>query len=364
MNGTTNRAALIAALAIAKRVIEKNGTMQHLACVRLVATKDELQVTATDLNIASTTRLAWKGADGAACVPASKLDGVMQNLEGEDVTLALADGGKFLTAKARKATQQMPTLPVSSFPKVPEPKGDWAKISGPALAEVLGGALPAVCKEETRFHLCGVFLISKGGTLRGIATDGHRLHAIERGAALTLGTGCTVPTKGARAVVAAVAKADDVEVAREHPHLHVRVGATTVSVKLIDGQFVPFEQVIPEHKRRVEVVASELRDAIQRAALVATNTRGVKLTFGKTLAIESDDPDGYRCTDEIDCKNSGPSVAVAMNPHYLLDMLEAVGAESVELRIGGELDPVELVRAGEEAGKAGGTVVLGMPMRL
>src|SRR5678810_861152 len=92
-----------------------------------------------------------------------------------------------------------------------------------------------------------------------------------------------------------------------------------LAVKLIDAQFPPYEQVIPkEHKKVITVDRSRLIDALRRAQLMSSETRGVKIAAAKEgITITSDNPDLGEVREELDADYNAEPVAIGFNPKYM-----------------------------------------------
>jgi DNA polymerase III subunit beta len=364
MKVTVNRAALTAVLDTTKRVAERKGTMPVLACVRLIAKDGKIELAATDLNVSAVAAIDAAGDAGGALVYAHDLHAAVTKMSTAEVVLRLKD--KVFTVKAGRAEQHLPTLNLRDAVKMPgEPEG-WVDVPGAALSEVLSGCSASICADETRFHLNGILLITNGKTLRGVSTDGHRMHSVERPAKLKWSQPYTILPRRAVDVVKRITQAEEtVQIARDGHFLHVRAGSTTISAKLIDAQFPPWDQVMVEHERASTVNREDLLGALNRAGLVATNQRGVALEFiGAEVRLRTSDPDGRSAEDAIDADGDVKGVTIGFNPVYLIDALAALGGDRVTLRVGGELDPILIHRAGEIGGKAGGDAAVAMPMRV
>jgi DNA polymerase-3 subunit beta len=115
----------------------------------------------------------------------------------------------------------------------------------------------------------------------------------------------------------------------------------TLAVKLIDAQFPPYDMVIPkEHKKTLVIDRHRLIDALKRAQLMSSDTRGVKLSAeGANLTITSDNPDLGEVREELDTEYGGPAVSIGFNPKYVIELLSQMASDQVGLHLGGELDP-------------------------
>jgi DNA polymerase-3 subunit beta len=136
-------------------------------------------------------------------------------------------------------------------------------------------------------------------------------------------------------------------------------------VKLVDAQFPPYAQVIPEAtERAVRVPRLPFSDALRAVSLAASDrTGGVKLTIesGK-LRFESESPESGEGFDEVPIEYDGPTLTVGFNARYFLDVLGAMTEDEVIIGISGELDPAVIKPATESTKQSYLAVV--MPMRI
>ena len=63
----------------------------------------------------------------------------------------------------------------ADYPSCPTRKRRLSSLDARVFSDMIEKTLFSVSTDETRYHLNGVFLISKGDTLRMVSTDGHRL---------------------------------------------------------------------------------------------------------------------------------------------------------------------------------------------
>ena len=110
-----------------------------------------------------------------------------------------------------------------------------------------------------------------------------------------LATGVLIPRKGDRRAAAGDRDARGASAIGIHDgNFVLKADDVGISVKLIDGQFPPYDQVIPkDNDRAFEVSRLGLLDALKRVALMSSDkTFGVRLGVEKgKVRIESDNPD-------------------------------------------------------------------------
>ena len=112
-------------------------------------------------------------------------------------------------------------------------------------------------------------------------------------------------------------------------------------MKLVDAQFPPYAQVIPQAtEKRVRIARAPLADALRAVSIAASErTGGVKLALsGGAMHITSESPESGDGADEVPIEYSGPAITVGFNAKYFLDVLGALTEDEVELGLSGELD--------------------------
>jgi DNA polymerase-3 subunit beta len=332
-------------LRLAQSIADRKSTMPMLANVLLrTMGKSKLLIAATDLNVSVTAELkASNTAEGGLTVSAKSLHDIVSSAPGDDITLRRADNN-WAELKSGKVNFRVVGMPDRDFPKIPDAReSQFSEVDAGTLREMIDRTLFSVCNDETRFHLNGVLFESSGDKARMVSTDGHRLSKVDRsltgGPQLT--SGVIIPKKGLLELKRVLEGATMVKVSVRTPYLFVVNDDVTLAVKLIDAQFPPYEMVIPkEHKKTLIIDRSRLIDALKRAQLMSSDTRGVKLSAeGGTITITSDNPDLGEVREELDAEYGGPAVSIGFNPKYVIELLTQMGSDQVGLHLGGELDP-------------------------
>jgi DNA polymerase-3 subunit beta len=265
-------------------------------------------------------------------------------------------------------------IPGAEFPKLPQPEPGSASLSLPTelLALLIGRTHFSISTDETRPHVNSALFEWAGDRVRMVTTDGHRLSKME---ATAVGTEATatmlIPLKaiGELRRLADEGLADkseaSVTITQSGPNAFFGVAGMTFSVKLVDAQFPPYQQVIPSlSERSLRAPRLALADALRAISLAASDrTGGVKLsTVNGTLRITSESPESGNGFDEIPVDYTGPEVTIGFNAKYFLDVLSAISDEEVVIGISGELDPA-VVRPAAESDQQSYIAVV-MPMRI
>jgi DNA polymerase-3 subunit beta len=144
-----------------------------------------------------------------------------------------------------------------------------------------------------------------------------------------------------------------------------RVPNLQLSVKLVEVQFPPYAQVIPQStQHRVVAPRALLADSLKAVSLAASDrTGGIKLSLNaNVMTFASESPESGEGFDEVPVEYTGPPLTVGFNAQYLLQVLNSVDQADVVLGVSGELDPATLQPHGAPEGYDYLAVI--MPMRI
>ncbi len=362
-----SKQAFLQGLYLAQGISDRKSTMPILANVLLRSDgKDKLLLAASDLNLTLTAEINAKvESEGGITVSAKHLHDVVKGLPGDMLSFRRLDN-QYAEIKAGKTQYKLVGMADRDFPRLPSAKDvQFASVDVATLRDMIQKTFFSVSTDETRHHLNGVYFESDGATAKMVSTDGHRLSKVERPleGGPKLAAGVIIPRKGLQEVRRLLEAAEGkIDLGFHQGHLFLRRGDVTLSCKLIDAQFPPYQQVIPQANERVAIVPRlALLEALRRIALVAPDkTSGVRLGFDKnTLKVSSDNPDLGEAREELDVTFTAQSVQVGFNARYFMDILTEMNGDEVRIELAGELDPA-LVRPIDNTQYVG--VV--MPMRM
>src|SRR5258708_4830721 len=310
MKVTVERAALLKSLGHVHRVVERRNTIPILANVLIKAEKSKLTFKATDLDVEVTESIpAEVGPTGSTTVPAHMFYEIVRKLpEGAQIVV--------------------------------EASGDRAVLAIPA-----GPA--------------------KAATLRGVATDGHRLAQFE----LPLPSGASgmpgiiVPRKTV-AEVQRLIEDNEAEVTVELSQGKIRftLGETVLTSKLIDGTFPDYARVIPlGNDKELTVDKKEFEQAVDRVSTGSSQRgRALKLSLSNgKLMLSVTNPDSGSATEEIEVEYGSEPLDIGFNSRYLLDIAAQLEGEAAVLKLADPGSPTLI----QDRDTKGALYVL-MPMRV
>jgi DNA polymerase-3 subunit beta len=359
-------------------VAERKSTMPVLSNVLLaVDGPSTLRVAATDLYLALVGRIAVDvSRGGSVAIPAKDLlerirmmpEGPLHVSTQENATTTIKAAGS-----ARRYTLR--GMPGDDFPPLPAPAEGSPSLAldVDVLEELIEKTHFSISSDETRAHLNSALFEWDGDVVRMVTTDGHRLSKMEvRVAGRQASATMLIPLK---AIQELKRLCDDfvgegkegsakpqLQITQSGSSAYFQGGGMTFAVRLVDAQFPPYGQVIPQQSEKlVRVPRVAFAEALRAVSVAASErTGGVKLGVSAgTLRITTESPDSGEGFDEVPIEYAGASMTIGFNAKYFLDVLGALDDAEIELGFGGELDPAVIRPASQRQ-----FLAVVMPMRI
>jgi DNA polymerase-3 subunit beta len=372
MKITVERAALLKCLGHVHRIVERRNTIPILGNVLVGADSAKLALKATDLDVEITETIAAEvGQPGATTVPAHMFYEIVRKLpEGAQIVLESSGDRAMMTIRAGRSRFTLQTLPESDFPDLASGEMTHSfKIPAGDLKRLIDKTAFAISTEETRYYLNGIYLHAAGKgkstTLRGVATDGHRLAQFEL--PLPSGSesmpGIIVPRKTVGEVQRLIeGNQDEVTVELSQGKIRFTIGEAVLTSKLIDGTFPDYVRVIPlGNDKQLTVDKKEFEQAVDRVSTVSSERgRAVKLSLstGK-LMLSVTNPDSGSANEELEVEYASEPLDIGFNSRYLLDIAAQLDGEAAVLKLADPGSPTLI----EDRDAKGALYVL-MPMRV
>lgn len=349
-----------------QNIVEKRNTMPVLSHFLLDAGKKATYIVATDLQIAIKEPLGAKVQnEGKLCVPARKLFEIVREAEG-DITIESEDE-QWIKVSFGKSRFRLACLAAAEFPAWPGVESaEEIKFGIESLSDMIEKTIYAAGETDTRYTLNGLLFHLKPGddNITVVGTDGHRLALLVKslGAKVKDEKKVIVPRKAAAELRKFFGGSEEVSAVIGKNHLLFRIGDVQFLVRLIEGTYPNYEQVVPvSNEKKIGINREDLLRALRRVSIMSrerSNAVKVDLSTG-ALAVSSSNPDLGEARDEVSVDYKGEDISLGFNARYLMDALGAMSGERVVFCLQDPLSPTLLIQEGKEDYKC---VV--MPMRI
>ncbi len=362
MKAICNRGALLDALNVVGQAVQARTPKPVLQCVKLTCADERLTLAATDMEIAVryTDPQVQIESDGETLLPADKLRDIVR--ESIDDTLSIELKGEQCLIKGADSRFTVYTQNPADFPAVPDFEGEADfEIPGGLLKRLIGKTLFAAAREGTRYAFNGVLTTLRDGRVLMVSTDGRRLAQAVGEVSVTGkrkpakgekdGPRAIVPTKALQLVDKLVDDPEEMVKVQIRPNQIIfATAAATLTSNLVEGQFPPFEDVIPKDSdKKMTASCGDLMSAVRRSSLLTTEeSKGVRMHFTKDgLKLTSRSAEAGEAEVNFACRYEGADLEIGFNPHFLVEALKVTDTDEISFELSAPNRP-GLLRGGED----------------
>lgn len=195
----------------------------------------------------------------------------------------------------------------------------------------------AMASKDVRNYLNGICL-QLGAHLTAVATNGHRLAAIEGQTVIGIDEPkeLIVPHKSVIELKRHIGSSGTVKLTaiKGNNGMRADFGDTVVDVRLLSGLYPDWHRIVPiAYCTEIDVNRSSLIDAMNRATIIVNEVDSVALDISEIGGLViTGESDGEEVREEIEiARFSGDTLTIGFSPRYLIDALEALDGEIVTL---------------------------------
>lgn len=371
MKFTCSTKDIASAVSAASKVVNAHTTVPILSNVLLSAENGSIKVRATDLELTLEHAFPAEITEpGSVTVPAKLFSGYLGNLPAG--LLELTGSPTRASVKCEKSNYDFHALPPDEYPPLPAAqKGASFGLAAKKFREGVNATIFAASNEEARGAvLMGTLVEVEGNSITMVATDGYRLAKWQAELDRPLAEGSAKYIIPSRALSEAARNLGSTEVLEmtalgaQSNQLSLTADATSIVVRLVDGQYPNYGQVIPaKFDRSVTVNTSAFIGGLRRAELVAGDRASmVKIAVSnQQLIITANSDLAGNAYEELEVEQTGDDLTIAFNARYLVEILNHIDSPQVVLEFLGPLSPAA-IRPLESASGAHQLYVL-MPLR-
>jgi DNA polymerase-3 subunit beta len=360
---TLSRQELIKAMSHVHSVVEKKNILPILSNVKLGATNNTLQISATDMDVAVTENLpVTVNLEGELTVSAHLFYDILKKMPDSEIKCCYEHETSKLKILGENREFSLSVLPASEFPMIEQVESDYSfSLKSEELKTLIEKTKFAMSTEETRYNLNGIYLhfrdIDSGRYFSSAATDAHRLAlssvlSEEDSNDGIEAPGIILPKKTAFELKKITDEAPDKQVYIELSSSKIKFscGSFTLISKLIDGNFPDYNAFIPaSYKSKLVINTRDFSSVVDRVSTITMEKfRAIKLDIKQnSIYVSATGEAGGSAFETLEGELEGEELEIGFNPRYLLDVLSVIESEQVELQMQDSFSPV-LLKAEDE----------------
>lgn len=344
MNCICSQRELKEALIAASKALPTKAQTPILNGIYIAAKNNQLELQATDFALGVIAKIPAEIEDeGTIVVNGKNITEIISKLDGDIVTIFTENDGQSAIFKSEAASFSLYTMDSEEFPKVSVQEFQHSFfIKNNVLKKLIARSTFAASNDDSRPVFQGCSVTIENSAITFVATNTHRLVVVKSEIEDNIEgeNKFIVPAKTLNDLMWIINSAREdngVKIDFSEKHIAFTVNDVFVTCRLIDGQFPPYQKVIPASCETFATVdIGDFRSAINRVEIISKQTEynTVCLAFSNEgLELSSDSYDTGKVTEHVNAAVEGPNIEIAFNLKYIQDFLK-LGGGSDEVRIG------------------------------
>ncbi|MFA5136044.1 MAG: DNA polymerase III subunit beta [Patescibacteria group bacterium] len=295
-----------------------------------------LEIISTNLSSYYKTSIPFiSGQNVRAVIDIKRVVEFLGLLEKEDVDIEIEERSIRLTQD--KTTGTFPLTKKEDFPVPPQIQANGQDINPSFFLKNLPLVLFSASRDETRPALNGVNFVDMEDSLGIVSTDGFRMSLLkikkENDFPSTL-----IPSGFLSELLKHMKTEEPITYifSIEEKTVLFKIGEDSFYTRLIEGEFPPFEKVIPAEKKTTVVVdSSELQTKIKLVSIFARDASNIVVCeFGKRgLILRPKTEGGKENRTHLDIEIEGEEQTIAFNSRFILDFLNNTPEKTTEIEL-------------------------------
>ncbi len=364
---TLQKDELLKALKFVYKSLPSNPQLPILSSILLSLKDGSLSLSSTDLYFGIQSKIATSSKeDLVIAVPGALFKEVILSLDDDLINFLVKEGS--IIIKSNGGVVKIPTQDPIEFPDFPTISTKKLSLCISVIKEIEEFVCFAAGVDQARPILTTLLLKVNDNTLTAVSTDGFRLSVLELKNVQNSTDGesndqeILIPAKYFSEIyqIALTYQVEKVQIFVDNSlkQLKVKVGNNDVYIRQIDGEYPPYQKIIPDDSSfisKVEVDKKQLLKEVKRAAIFSKQDSGVV-----SLGIEKSGREGKVIVESVSSSrgsykgvvltenSSGDEVKTAFNSDYLKDFLSIDEKESASIQIIEELKPAVFKIVGKE----------------
>jgi len=332
---------------VSRAMAASRSTLQLLEGIYLKAESAGLRLKCMNMSLEIETRIsASVTEEGELVLPGRLFSEIVRRLPSDEVEIRTGENAAATISSGTSRTT-LQGMPASEFPSMPSFNGaEPVLLEQAMLRDMIRKTVFATAHDETKPVLTGALLELHESAALMVALDGYRL-ALRREtlAAEAQDYKVVIPARSLNEIAKVLGDEGDTAMYGASGYMRFTMGETSVITRLLEGEFIKYEQIMPkEYATRAIVDSGLLCAGIERASLLAREGQNnlIRLSVSEDgIAITSQSEIG-NAYESLPCDFEGKELEIAFNAAYLLDVLHVIEGEKVMLDFNSSVSPLVL----------------------
>ena len=338
MKFIVSSSSLLKQLQIISGIINNNNTLPILDNFLFEIEKNNLTITASDLESTFSTKLKIESQEsGKIGLPAKLMVDTLKTFPEQPLTFIKTDKNSF-DIIANNGKYSLAYVNGEDFPNQNILKdSSELTLKSNVLLNAINSTIFASGNDDLRPVMSGVFFELNSNSINFVATDAHKLVKYTRNDSSVNENAEFIMPKKPLQLLKNVLQDNEDQVTIEYNETNAQFSFNNSILisRLIDGKYPNYEAVIPKENPNELTIEKELfLNSLKRVSIFSNKTtHQIKLKItGSVLNISAEDFDYNNSAEEtLNCDYKGDDIQIGFNSRFLIEMLNNLNHNEIKL---------------------------------
>lgn len=321
--------------------------------IKISVSGDTMTLTATDTELTIEKKIkADVLMEGETVVVGKYFVDFVKKLEKEQIELSRLYDGQ-LQIKYSDSISELSVYNAENYPAIEKEEDEnYFMMTQKDFKSVVEKACLSCSNDDLRPILKGCLIEIKEGLLTAVALDGFRMSVVKKNVLSSGEIKAVIPARTLIEITRLLDKDEEnIKVCLQKNSLYVEIENTKIYSRLIEGEFVKYNHILPTaFENTVTVKKEDLESSIERASIVAKNDRYNVVKFDikeEAMTISAKSEIG-NVNENIPVNLNGKDLTIAFNGKYISEFLRIESSDFITLNLNSAIDPCVLKATGSE----------------
>lgn len=344
MKFVVSSSELLTHLQAISRAISSKSQLPVLDCFLFDLKGSELSMTASDLEVTMTTRMATESTegDGRLAFPSKILLEILKKLPEQPLRFEANLDTLSVDIFSERGKYNFVGQPAEDYPSIPEVEEDKAsKIRVPAslLLTGINKTLFATADDELRPVMNGILFEFSPENLTFVSSDSHKLVRYRRlDANCAFEASFILPKKPASLLKNVLPReTGDVEIEFDNKNAFFNLPNYKLVCRLVEGNYPSYNAVIPhDNPNKVVIDRIDLSNTLGRVSIFSSQSSNLvklHLTSNEVVISAQDIDFSISAFEKLNCQYEGQEMEIGFKSLFLADILDNISSDDIVIEM-------------------------------
>ena len=352
MKFSCDQQTLLKALNIVNKAVSPRITIPILKGILFTVRDNKLVMTSSDMDM--TIKHTIKDnivieEEGEVVINAKKFTEIVRKLPRETVTIETIEENS-VTIRTSNLVADLYCISADEFPKI-NTDNDYSEtlvFNSGLLVDMINKTSFAASSDETKGIITGELIEIEENSINMIALDSFRMAVKKEPVKNVKEEKVVIDAKILNEISKILSEneeEEDVILKISKKRAQVSLSNTEVSLRLLEGEFIKYRDVLPKEEGiKVIVNREDLINSIERASLIAEKKNNlIRINIKNNLMSITSRSEEGSIKEDLIVDKTGDDIEIGFNSKYFIDALKVIEDEEIKIIFNSSISPALIV---------------------